>query len=385
MAALDKTFDIAVIGAGVFGAWTAHRLCETGSKVILVDQYGPANARSSSGGETRIMRRGYGPDEIYSRWADRSLGLWRDLSERSGQSLFHQTGVLWLARDQDSYSLSTLATFARLGIGFERLTRDDLEHAYPQIRFGPISWGIFEHQGGVLMARKAVRAVVNEAERNGVTYLEDAVLRPAGDGTLTSLTTMSNGKIRAEVFVFACGPWLPKVFPALLGNLIRVTRQEVFYFQTPAGDLNFSAPAMPVWIDFNDLVYAIPKVEERGFKIAIDAHGSEFDPDIGDRALTDEGLKAVRSYLARRVPGLEDAPLAEGEVCQYENTSNGDFLIDRHPSWSNVWLLGGGSGHGFKHGPAVGEYAASLVSGAVEIESRFTLSTKKVTHRRRVY
>lgn len=380
-----QAYDVAVIGAGVFGAWTAYQFQRTGASVILIDQYGAGNSRASSGGKTRVIRRGYGPDEIYSRSADRSLELWRELSKQSDHLLFHRTGVLWLARDEDAYSISTLATFERMGVAFERLTRTQLQTRYPQIEFGPITWAILEEDGGVLMAQQGVRAVVQAAESNGVTYVEESVLPPKGKGSLESVATVEGGRITAETFVFACGPWLPKVFPDALGELIHVTRQEVFYFGVPAGDNRFSPPAMPVWIDFNDLVYAIPDVAGHGFKIAIDAHGPEFDPDTDERVATTEGLEAVRRYLFLRVPALANAPLLETEVCQYENTSNGDFLIDRHPTRENVWLVGGGSGHGFKHGPAVGEYAVKRISGGGEVEPRFTLAAKGTMRRRNVY
>jgi len=378
-------YDVAIVGAGVFGAWTAYLIRRTGASVILIDQYGAGNTRASSGGKTRIIRRGYGPDEIYSRFANRSLELWREFSKQSDQLLFHRTGVLWLARDEDAYSISTLATFERMGVPFERLTRTELQARYPQIEFGAITWAILEKSGGVLMARQGVRAVVQAAERIGVTCVEASVLPPTGNGWLESVATTRGERITAGTFVFGCGPWLPKVFPEILGELIQVTRQEVFYFGVPAGDYRFAPPAMPVWIDFNDLVYAIPDVAGGGFKIAIDAHGPEFDPDKGDRAATREGLAAVRKYLSLRVPALTEAPLLGSEVCPYENTSNGDFLIDRHPTLENVWLVGGGSGHGFKHGPAVGEYVVKRISGGRDVEPRFSLASKTTMHRRNVY
>jgi glycine/D-amino acid oxidase-like deaminating enzyme len=121
-------------------------------------------------------------------------------------------------------------------------------------------------------------------------------------------------------------------------------------------------------------------------KVAIDRHGEPFDPDTGDRVASAEGLAEVRRYVARRIPELKDAPVAESRVCQYENTSNGDFLIDRHPEFENVWLVGGGSGHGFKHGPFVGEYVAARIEGRTEgIEPRFSLSSKLETRARSVY
>ena len=380
-----KAYDVAVIGAGVFGAWTAYLIRRAGARVILIDQYGAGNKRASSGGETRIIRTGYGPDELYSRSAARSLELWCDFAEQVDQPLLHRTGVLWLAREEDTYSMSTLATFERLNVAFERLTETELEGRFPQIKSGQIAWAILELNAGVLMARQGVHAVAEAAIRDGVTYVEESVLPPKGNGWLESVATTAGRQISAATFVFACGPWLPKIFPEILGQLIHVTRQEVFYFEVPESDNRFAPPAMPVWIDFNDLVYAIPDVAGCGFKIAIDAHGPEFDPDTGDRAATSKGLEAVRRYLSLRVPALADAPLLGSEVCQYENTSNGDFLIDRHPRLKNVWLVGGGSGHGFKHGPAVGEYVLGRISGGSEFEPRFSLAAKAANHRRSVF
>ncbi len=381
----ERSYDVAVVGAGVFGAWTAYLIRRTGASVVLIDQYGAGNKRATSGGETRIIRTGYGPDDIYSRSAARSLELWSEFSKEVDQLLFHRTGVLWLAREQDAYSMSTLATFERTNVAFERLTPAKLKQRFPQIHLGPTVWAILESNAGVLMARQGVRAVVEAATRAGVTYVEESVLSPTGNGRLEFVATIGGGRITARTFVFACGPWLAKIFPDILSRMIQVTRQEVFYFGPRAGDYRFAPPAMPVWIDFNDLVYALPDVGGSGFKIAIDAHGPEFDPDNGDRATTSEGLEAVRKYLAMRVPALTDAPLLGSEVCQYENTSNGDFLIDRHPTLENAWLVGGGSGHGFKHGPAVGEYVAQRISGGSDVEPRFSLASKATSHRRSVY
>ena len=381
----QSTFDVVVVGAGVFGAWSAHQIRRSGASVLLIDQYGAGNSRASSGGETRMIRLGYGSDEIYSRSAQRSLMFWRDLCKESGQSLFQRTGILWLAREGDPYQINTLATLAKIGAIFQKLTRSEVARRYSQLKFDEIAWTIFEPESGVLMARRAVRAVVKQAQADGVTYVHDSALPPQGSGRLRSIVLASGAEISAKQFVFACGPWLPKIFPEVLGEFIHVTRQEVFFFGTPAGDLRFAPQQMPAWIDFTDLVYALPDIEGRGFKIAIDTHGADFDPDHDARMSSKEGLSAVREHLKRRVPVLTEAPVLETRVCQYENTSNGDFLIDRHPAFENLWLVGGGSGHGFKHGPAVGEYVAGLVSGEGKVEPRFTLAAKDRVQRRQVY
>ena len=372
--------DVAVIGAGVFGAWTAYQLKRAGVSVLLMDAYGPGNSRASSGGETRIMRLGYGPDEIYSRSAQRSMILWQQLFEKTG-SLFRKTGMLWLARENDAYCEATLTTLQRIGANYERLDREELARRFPQLALGPTTWAILEPDSGALFARRAVQAVAAR-----VDYLEEAVVSPQiKNGKLNSIQTTGGKEIVAEHYVFACGPWLPKMFPDLLGDLIHITRQEIFFFGVPPGDDSFNAGAMPAWIDFNDLVYSIPNVDGRGLKMAIDAHGPQFDPDRGERVVTTSGLNAVREYLAQRVPRMANAPVTETRVCQYENTSNGDFLIDKHPGFENVWLIGGGSGHGFKHGPAVGEYAAEMITGRGTPQPRFSLATKQRVRQREVY
>ena len=397
----EQGFDVAVIGAGVFGAWTSYELIRGGAKVVLVDAYGPGNSLASSGGESRIIRMGYGADLIYTQMAQRSLVQWKELLGSSG--LFQPTGVLWLAREKDAYCEAIFETLTRSRVPFEKLNRDQLVRRYPQLEFGQVAWGILELESGVLLARRAVQAVVERVQESGGTYLGEQVLplevmtnqegvgqNPVGSlnqGTpkLSSLETAGGRKIRADAFVFACGPWLPKLFPGLLADLIHVTRQEVFFFGTPAGDDWFGPDKLPAWIDFNDLIYGLPNLDNRGVKIAIDEHGPEFDPDSGERIVSSESGAAVRRFLSRRIPKLANAPVVETRVCQYENTSNGDFLIDRHPAFENVWLAGGGSGHGFKHGPAVGEHVAALLAGEATVEPRFSLRTKEKVQQRKVY
>ena len=376
---------VIVVGAGCFGGWTAYWLARAGCRVTLLDAYGPGNSRSSSGGETRIIRMGYGDKEIYTRWSWRSLGLWKSLFERTAAPLFHETGVLWMAREPDPLSTATLATLEHVGIPHERLTRERLESSWPQIDFGPVAWAIYEPGSGVLMARRAVEAVVREAVRAGVHYAAAAAEPVRSDGgRLEAVTTQSGETIDGDMFVFACGPWLPRLFPDVLGDRIFTTRQEVIYIGPPAGNEQFAPPALPAWIDFGEEMYGIPDVEGRGFKISFDRHGPPFDPDTGDR-VAGETFTSVRAYLARRFPALGTAPILAAEVCQYENTCNGDFLIDRHSALENVWLVGGGSGHGFKHGPAVGEYVARLITEDGTPDERFQLVTKENVHKRGIY
>ena len=379
---------VVVVGAGVFGAWTAHHLLGLGHRVTLVDAHGPAHSRASSGGESRMTRAAYGKDAIYAAMAHDSLAQWKVLSAVSGLPIFHPTGVLFFAAGNEPYIADSIAVGRRLGFATEAMDRAQMARRFPMIDFAGIDIGVYEPGFGALMARRSVETLVDRFVRAGGTYRHAAVRPPAPGKSLRALTLSTGETLSAGRFVFAAGPWLAKLFPDLLANRIFATRQEAFFFATPAGDRRFTGPAMPGWADFNggDLYYGFPDLEGRGVKFARDTHGPLVDPDTQSRRFSEEALATVIAFRDRRFPALRGAPLTESRVCQYENSSNGDFLIDRHPEMNNVVLVGGGSGHGFKHGPEVGRLAAALVSGTrAQPEPRFTLATKVETQKREVH
>jgi len=381
-----KSYDVVVVGAGCFGAWTAWSLRQAGASVLLLDKYGPANARASSAGESRVIRMSYGPDEVYTRFSHRSLGLWKAFFAKVGRpELFQETGVLWMATGDAPDAKASLTTLTKVGIRHETVAEDELRKRYPQIAVVPGGWAIWEPESGALMARRGVQAVVADAVTNGADYAVADVLPPTGRTHLAEIKTAAGDSVSAGSFVFACGPWLGAVVPEALGGRIFPTRQQVFFFGVPPGDKRFAPPAMPTWIDFAQNFYGMPDLESRGFKAAADSHGPAFDPDHGERVVTAEAIQQVRALVAERFPGLKDAPIVETRVCQYENTSNGDFAIDRHPGLDNVWVAGGGSGHGFKHGPAVGEYTAERVLKGGSGEPRFALAAKEKVQKRSVH
>jgi sarcosine oxidase len=379
---------VAVIGAGVFGSWTAHHLQQQGHRVTLVDAWGPANSRASSGGESRLTRAAYGKDAIYTRMAMDSLPQWKALSAVSGLPVFIPCGILFFFPTEEPYVRDSIAAHKRFGLPTDVLGQAEMARRFPMIDFSGISVGLHEPGFGALMARRSVLTLVDRFARDGGTYMKGSALPPSDAGDRLDEVRLSSGEtIKADRFVFALGPWLPKVFPEAIGPKILPTRQEVFFFAPPAGDRRFSAPAMPGWADFNggDIFYGFPDLESRGVKFAHDAHGVPVDPDTQDRRPTEAALAEIIAYRDRRFPLLKGAPLTEARVCQYENSSNGDFLIDMHPRLRNVLLLGGGSGHGFKHGPEVGRYAAGRLLGSVTPEPRFSLATKAETHHREVH
>jgi glycine/D-amino acid oxidase-like deaminating enzyme len=384
----SASWDSIVVGAGVFGAWTAWYLRKAGQRVLLLDAAGAAHARASSGGESRLTRGSYGSDEIYTRMAAGSLASWKWLSELSGLPILHRTGVLFFFQKREPYVDQSLEVHRRLALPTQELDRAALETRYPQMYWKDIEVALLEPDFGVLMARRAVQTLVKQFVKAGGEYRVAAAKPPDASAALQQLELSDGSKVSAANYIFACGPWMPKLFAHLLGPRIFLTRQEVFFFAPPAGDARFGAASLPGWADFNhgDIFYGMPDLENRGFKIAHDKHGPPIDPDRGDRVASPGALADVRTYMARRFPSLAGAPLNEERVCQYENSSNGDLLIDRHPTATNLLLVGAGSGHGFKHGPEVGRYAAELLTGKLkQVEPRFSLASKAEQKNRAVH
>jgi monomeric sarcosine oxidase len=371
-----SSLRIAVIGAGAFGGWTALELARRGARVALFDAWGPGNSRASSGGETRIIRATYGPDRIYTRMAARSLKLWRKFEARSRLELFHPTGVLWMASDRDAYEKAALPILRDEGVRFKVLHAKALAKRFPQVNFDGIRWAIFESEGGYLLARQACDAVRRAFVRAGGEYQQLSITPgPVQHGALRSVNVSGSPAFRADRWLFACGPWLGGLFPHVLGPLIRATRQEVIFFGPMPDERRFNEGRMPVWIDYGESkFYGIPGNQGRGLKIASDIRGAPFEPTRGDRNPSEEGIQAARAYLEFRFPAMRGAPLVESRVCQYEQSPDGHFILDRHPEARNVWIAGGGSGHGFKHGPALGEMAADMILEGSPAPAEFALS-----------
>jgi len=372
-----KQPHIAVVGAGAFGGWTALFLRRHGARVTLIDAWGPGNSRASSGGETRVIRATYGPRAVYTHMAARALALWKEHQTRWRRQLYHGIGVLWLVESDDQYEKAAVPILRDARIAFEELQGAELARRYPQINCEQVRWAILEKDAGYLTARRACAAVLEGFLAEGGEYRQAAVQTPidARNGELSTIKLSDDSSLTADGFVFACGPWLGTLFPDVVGERVRPTRQEVFFFGTPSGDRRFTEEALPVWADHGTrFMYGIPGNEWRGFKVADDSRGPLFDPTNGERAPTPEALQIARDYLAYRFPGLKGAPLLESRVCQYEQSPDEHFIIDRHPRAANVWLVGGGSGHGFKHGPAVGELVARLVSTGATPDEQFRLS-----------
>jgi sarcosine oxidase len=367
---------VAVFGAGAFGGWTALELVRRGAQVTLLDAWGAGHTRASSGGDTRVIRATYGTRAIYTHMAKRALEKWQAYERAHGARFYRRTGALWMFGGDDSFGRASMRTLGEHDIPLDEWTVAGAAARYPQIDFAGVRHVFFEPDAGCLLARRACDHVARQVVAEGGKYRVAAAASPVRleTGNAQSIPLTGGSSLEADVFVFACGPWLPALFPDVIGDRIAVTKQDIYYFGTPAGDARFDDPALPVWLDFGEReVYGIPGHEGRGFKLADDRAGPAFDPTSGSREISRKGIDAARRFLSRRFPALAHAPLVASEVCQYESTPDADFILDRHPLASNVWLAGGGSGHGFKMGPAIGEFLASLVLDQAAQEAAFLL------------
>lgn len=350
--------SLLVIGAGVFGASVADRLAREGWEVTLVDRFEPGHPRAESGGETRLIRCCHGPGEYYTRSARRATELWREL----GEGVLVESGVVWFARREDGWEADGERVLGAAGIPAERMSPEEGARMFPSVTVDDLAFVLHEPEAGVLRAADGVRALVRRAREAGAKLV-------AGHAKPSSSRVVVDDRIlEADAIVWACGAWLGRLFPELVS--MRTTFQQLVLFE--------AAPAWdgPGWVDFDAAFYGHARVEGIGFKVGPDMDGIEVDPDTRPLEATAEGIATARQYLAHRFPTLADAPLAGAPGCHYGLTPDGEFLFARHPEHANTWLLGGGSGHGYKHGPALAEHVAAVLAGTAEPEPRFALGER---------
>ncbi len=359
---LPRKSKITVVGAGAFGGWTSLYLLRNGFDVTLVDAWGPGNSRSSSGDETRVIRSTYGANEFYFKSNVRALQLWKENEQLWGKQLFFNTGVLWFCYQKDNPWVDDSIPFSKkYKMEYEYLSCDDMARRYPAVNLEDLHHAWLDPHGGYLKARESCQAVNQAFIHEGGKFIQAYAKPVVAGGKVESVVLSSGEKIFSDAYLFACGAWLGQLFPEILGNKIICTKQEVYYFGAPVEKAkNFDD--LPAWIDLDgsDYYYGIPGNAHRGFKIGVDKRGEIFDPTYGERVYNPETLSKARKFISHRFPGLKDAPLLESRVCPYENSTDGNFIFEKHPHAQNAWILGGGSGHGFKHGPALGELVAQV-------------------------
>jgi len=354
--------SVIVVGAGVFGASVADRLAGAGWDVTLVDRDEPGHARAESGGESRLMRFSHGPKHWYARSAWRARELWLELDPR----LVVEAGVVWFARREGGWEDESERVLREEGIPVERLDLDQAARLYPSLGTSDLAFVLHEPAAGILRARDATRALVQRARERGAR-LELGEAKPDG-----SAVSVNGRRLEADRVVWACGAWLGRLFPELVR--LRVTQQDLFFFGAPSG---WATPPVPGFVDYDGAAYGLGALDGHGVKVAPDVEGRPFDPDTRERAPAAENERLARELVARRFPALKHAPISSTAVCQYSLTADTEFIAAPHPQHPGVWLLGGGSGHGFKHGPALAERILAWMTEDEGPEPRFGLGPRE--------
>lgn len=350
---LPSRTDVAVIGAGAFGAWTALHLAEAGVGVTLVDMFGAGNDRSSSGGESRNMRAAYAGNAFYTRWAREAWFRWLEREAEFGVRLVYPCGSLRAGTAAELADQARL--FAEIGAPWEQLAPDEVMYRWPQVR-PPGEDVFYEPESGVLAAARSLQAVERAFAAHGGMVVR-GVARLTGGGANTRLEVEGH-TLHCDTIVLACGPWLRSLLPGSLAPLIRTPRRELVFIAPRPGDTRYGWERCPNLVDALGWTSADLG---NGVKIAPPMKGIDMDPDEADRLSSSIALTGAQTFVRARLPGLVGRPVVSTYVSQLENTATEDFIIDRHPEAPRLLIAGGGSGHAFKFGPVLGDYVAKAV------------------------
>ena len=355
--------DAVIVGAGIFGLSCAISMADRGWSITVIDR-DFSWGRASSGGDTRLLRLSHGGDDWHRDSARRARSGWRTWSERTSTELFRETGVGWMSDDTDGWVARSRAKLLGEGDRIDDLDHGALRSLLPGIDPSGISLAYLETGAGVLFAERSLQALRSHVASLGVRMVEDRVNIRAG--TAVGADTAYG----ADVTIWACGPWLGSLFPGLIN--VEVTQQDLVNVAAPVDWHN-----APAWLDMSTTWYGTGDVGT-GIKVANDAPGPSLDPDHEDRQLGERAVTDVGEFLGRRFPGLAGMGVVATRVCQYTRTLDSEFIVAPHPEHVSTWLVGGGSGHGFKHGPSLGEYVADAVEGNVQPLARHGLGPRSV-------
>jgi sarcosine oxidase len=354
-------YDVIVVGVGAMGSSACYHLARRGARALGLEQFDIPHALGSSHGFSRMIRMAYYEHPDYVPLLRRAYELWREVERASGQTLFHETGGVYMGPPGGEIVSGTVRAAREHGLPHEVLSRDDLARRFPQFHVPDHFTGVWEPRAGFLLPEKVVAAQAELALRAGAELhgREEVLQWDTGDDVAVVRT--SKGEYRADQLIFCGGPWTGKLVRDL-GVELAVTRQ-VLGWTWPRRPELFATNAFPVWgIEAPDgsLSYGFPMMSDNpGLKVARHGRGPVTDPDHVLRAGTPADEVEVHEILNRNLPD-GDGPLLSLRVCLYTNSPDGHFIIDRHPKHPRVTLACGFSGHGFKFASVVGEVLADL-------------------------
>ncbi|KAK1198747.1 SOX oxidase, partial [Pygoscelis papua] len=361
----QATYDAIVIGAGIQGSFAAYHLAQRRRNTLLLEQFILPHSRGSSHGQSRITRSAY-PRARYAHMMPDSFHLWQRLEAEAGTSLYRRTGLVVLGPAGDPELEG-----CRRSLGTDQvLDATVLARRFPGLRLHAGEVAVWDGTGGVLFADRALRAVQDVFRRHGGTLRDgEKVLRIEPGAVLTVTTT--TGVYQAPRLIIAAGAWTGAlVAPLGLRLPLQPLRINVCYWREKEPGSPSAGGASPCFMALGlsqapHGVYGLPALEYPGLVKVCYHHGSPTDPEERDRlppGTPHPDVALLSSFISSYLPGLEPRP-AVVETCLYTNTPDEDFILDRHPKFSNIIIGAGFSGHGFKLAPVVGKLLCELSLG----------------------
>ncbi|MBX3004350.1 MAG: FAD-dependent oxidoreductase [Anaerolineales bacterium] len=366
---MQPSSHVLIVGGGTFGINTALELRSRGHAVTLLEPGPVPHPDAASTDISKVIRMDYGRDEFYMEMMEASLALWRQWNEELGETVFHETGVLYFTLDgmgPGDFEYESYQLLLKRGHAIERLTSDEIRKRYPAWNADIYPDGYLNPQGGWSPSGRVVTVLAARARAAGVTIIEGARFTELiQDGSaVKGVRTADGSEYLADTVVVCAGTWTSTLLP-WLQNVIWSTAQPVMHFQVPAAELaSYQPPLFPVWTaDVGKTGwYGFPAQPDGTLKLANHGPGWPMDPTL-PRIMPAETEAMFRKFLGESLPGLADAPRIFERLCFYSDTFDGDFWIDRDPERPGLVVSAGGSGHAFKFTPLIGKVTADVVEG----------------------
>ncbi|XP_063415732.1 peroxisomal sarcosine oxidase-like [Mytilus trossulus] len=358
-------YDTIVVGAGIEGSATAYHLAKQGQKILQLEQFPLPHNRGSSHGQSRITRKAYGPKEHYTVMMKEAFKLWEVLERESKTTVFRQTGMLTMGSTDNIFVNGTIQSLRKHNMAMDILDSTQAKARYPMVSFPDDFRFVLDHSGGILRADKALKAFQDQFQKFGGELQDGEPMVNIIPGDIITVQT-TKGSYKCRSLVLTVGPWAQRILPAIgVHAPLKPMRINVCYWKERTKG-EYGADKFPVFFQIPAIdgyeVYGLPSEEYPGHvKICLHA-GPEIDPDNRDAVDDKWVIDKISEYVARHFPNLVPTPSIV-ETCIYTMLPDEDLILDTHPSWKNIIIGAGFSGHGFKLAPVVGKVLGELAMG----------------------
>ena len=376
-------YDCIVIGTGGVGSAALFHLAQHGVHALGIDRFPPGHDRGSSHGDTRLIRLAYMEHPDYVPLLRRAYDLWAQISERCGQQLYTETGLLEVGPPDGAMVPGVLESAREHDLTIEQLTAAEVEHRFPSFRVPETMMAVFEKRAGYLQVEACVLAYLAEAQQLGAALRSNEIVhawRADGQGVVVTTDT---GQYTAERLIITPGAWATQ----LLGDVgipFTIRRKSLFWYEVsnPIYNMESGCPCYFYETPEGDF-YGFPQVGASGFKVAEHSGGQTMtDPLALDRDVYPDDQQQVEHFLGTYVPGVSQQR-QKHVVCMYTVSPDEHFVVDHHPHHPQVAFTAGLSGHGFKFASVLGEILTELaLDGQTQLPAEF-LSCQRFSRRER--